>query len=337
MTKIIPGFLSFILFLGCNQPAAIFTNDIEQGHTPWKAAPGPRQAEKFSFGIVSDLYSGERPGVFDVAVAQLNLLRPEFVLSVGDLVDGGTEDTLQLKKEYDRFDGMVANLKMPFFHVGGNHDLTNLVMRKFWERRYGKRYYHFVYDNVLFLMVDSEDYGPERMQQIYEARAKAIEVLDGPNPELARDMEYYKMPERVSGEIGEEQSAYFEKVIQDHPDARWTFVLMHKPVWQREAANNLSRIEHALDGKNYTVINGHFHSYSHTVRNDRDYMILGTTSGGQNPQDEMAFDHVTYVTMDREGPSITNLRLEGILDKTGHVPLNGDTLCYQASRCAKVE
>lgn len=284
---------------------------------------------------MSDLYSGEREGVFEVAVAQLNLLSPEFVLSVGDLVDGGTEDTIQLKKEYDRFDGMMSKLRSPFFHVGGNHDLTNLVMREFWEKRYGKRYYHFVYDDVLFLMMDSEDYNPERMQQIYEARAKAIEVLDGPNPELARDMEYFKMPERVSGMVGEAQSAYFEKVIQDHPDVRWTFVLMHKPVWQREAENNLSRIENALSGKNYTVVNGHFHSYSHTTRNDRDYMILGTTSGGQNPQDPMAFDHITYITMDGEGPSFISLRLDGMLDKTGHIPLNGDSLCYQAARCVQ--
>ncbi|MGE0771326.1 MAG: metallophosphoesterase [Cyclobacteriaceae bacterium] len=321
--------------LACTRPSPIFTHDIPGNQTPWTASPVERPSNKFSFAIVSDLYSGEREGVFEVAVAQLNLLSPEFVLSVGDLVDGGTEDTIQLKKEYDRFDGMVSKLRSPFFHVGGNHDLTNLVMREFWEKRYGKRYYHFVYDDVLFLMMDSEDYNPERMQQIYEARAKAIEVLDGPNPELARDMEYFKMPERVSGMVGEAQSAYFEKVIQDHPDVRWTFVLMHKPVWQREAENNLSRIESALSGKNYTVINGHFHSYSHTTRNDRDYIILGTTSGGQNPQDPMAFDHITYITMDREGPSFISLRLDGMLDKTGHIPLNGDSLCYQAARCVQ--
>lgn len=321
-----------VLIAGCKNEPRLFTHDIA-GKTPWTASPGKRSDGKFTFAIVSDLYSGEREGVFDIAVAQINLLNPEFVLSVGDLVDGGTEDTVQLKKEYDRFDGMVSKLKAPFFHVGGNHDLTNLVMRGFWEKRYGRRYYHFVYDNVLFLMLDTEDNGAERMKEIYEARAKAIEVLDGPNPELARDMEYFKMPERVSGTVGEEQSAYFEKVIQDHPNVRWTFILMHKPVWQREDASNLSGIENALNGKNYTVINGHFHAYSHRVRNGHDYMILGTTSGEQNPDNPMAFDHITLVTMADDGPSIANLKLEGILDKTGHVPLNGDSLCYQASKC----
>jgi len=47
----------------------------------------------------------------------------------------------------------------------------------------------------------------------------------------------------------------------------------------------------------------------------------------------MAFDHFTMVTMTDDGPSIANLRLDGVLDKYGAIPLNGDTLCFQASTC----
>jgi hypothetical protein len=39
------------------------------------------------------------------------------------------------------------------------------------------------------------------------------------------------------------------------------------------------------------------------------------------------------VSMTPEGPVIANLRMDGILDADGRVPLGGDTLCYQASRC----
>ena len=108
---------------------------------------------------------------------------------------------------------------------------------------------------------------------------------------------------------------------------------MHKPVWRNDNAIEFQSIESALSDRPYTVINGHFHSYSHTKRNGRDYIHLGTTSGSQNPTDTMAFDHVTLVTMTGDGPSLVNLRLEGILDKTGHVPLNGDDLCFQTSAC----
>jgi len=105
-----------------------------------------------------------------VAIDQINLLRPEFILSVGDLINGGTEDRDQLTKEWDSLDNRASKAKAPFFHLGGNHDLTNVVMRKVWSERYGPRYYHFVYQDVLFLMLDSEDYNETRMREIYEAR-----------------------------------------------------------------------------------------------------------------------------------------------------------------------
>ncbi len=323
----------FLLLQSCTKHPESFLHTVKNGPTPWTYEPESRQDEKFTFAVIGDLHSGEREGIFAIAVEQLNLLRPEFVLSVGDLVDGGIEDTVELKNQFDHFDERAAKLKSPFFHVVGNHDITNTVMQQYWEKRYGKRYYHFVYNNVLFLVLDSEDYSEERMREIYEARAKAIEVLDGPNPELARQLDYFKMPERATGEISDNQSSYFEKVIADHPNVRWTFLLMHKPVWKREAEGNLSRLEKALDKRKYTVINGHFHDYSYTLHNERDYIMVATTSGGQNPLSETAFDHVTLITMDNDGPVIANLRMDGILDKYAHIPLNGDTLCFQASKC----
>jgi hypothetical protein len=182
-------------------------------------------------------------------------------------------------------------------------------------------------------MMDSEDYNEKRMQEIYVARAQAIQWLDSGKTELAEKSEYFKMPERVSGEISAEQSAYFEKVIAENPQVKWTFVLMHKPVWKREGDGNLSRIETALANRNYTVINGHFHEYSYTSRNNHDYIMLGTTGGGQKKENVNAFDHISLVSFNEDGPSLANLKLEGILDKTAKIPLGGDSLCFQASKC----
>jgi hypothetical protein len=206
-------------------------------------------------------------------------------------------------------------------------------MRQVWEQRYGARYYYFVYRNVLFLMLDSEDYAEQRMQQIYAARARALEVLDGDRPGDYEQTEYYSMPERTTGAMSEAQAAYFRRVIADHPGVSWTFILMHKPLWRDDSEVDFQSLETALNDRPYTVINGHFHSYSLTRRHGRDYIHLGTTSGEQNAADPMAFDHVTLVTMTREGPEIANLRLGGVLDASGHVPLGGDDVCFQASAC----
>lgn len=327
--------LSIALLTSCNPgktKSQTFLHDIKEGPTPWTAVPEGRSDSSFTFAIITDLNSGEREGVFEVAVAQLNLLRPEFILSVGDLVDGA-EDITEVKKQYDSFDERAAKAKMPLFRTGGNHDLTSSLMRKFWEERYGRRYYHFVYQNVLFLVLDTEDYDEAFREKIHQAREEAIAILDGDHPEEYPSTDYYKMPERVTGKIEEDQNTYFEKVIKDNPNVRHTFILMHKPVWQREGEGNLSRIETALGSRDYTVINGHFHSYSYTSKNERDYIMLGTTGGGQNPNDPNAFDHITLVSYNSDGPSIANIRMDGILDKTGKIPLNGEQYCYQASAC----
>jgi hypothetical protein len=308
---------------------------LQGARHPWTHESFDTDSERFTFAIFSDLYSGEREGVFAIAMEELKLLRPELILSVGDLIDGGTEDEDLLKQQWDEFDRKVSEVYAPVFHVGGNHDLTNLTMRRVWEQRYGARYYYFVYKNVLFLMLDSEDYTGQRMQEIYEARAYALEVVDGDRPGDYEQTDYYKMPERTTGAMGEEQAAYFRQVIAEHPDVSWTFVLMHKPLWRNDSEVDFQSLETALSDRPYTVINGHFHSYSLTRRHGRDYIHLGTTSGAQNAEDPMAFDHVTLVTMTREGPEIANLRLGGVLDSSGHVPLGGDDVCFQASTCGE--
>ncbi len=325
------------VFQGCGTiQDRLFEHSVGSETMPWTHESFDVDDDRFMFAIFSDLYGGEREGVFAVAMEQLQLLRPELILNVGDLIDGGTEDRDRLAREWDGFDAKVADMRAPVFYIGGNHDLTNLTMRNFWEDRYGARYYHFRYKNVLFLMLDSEDYETGKMQEIYEARAEALKVFES-DPEQYAETKYFKMPERQTGAVRAEQAAYFREVVARYPDVRWTFVLMHKPVWRNGNAIEFQSIEEVLSDRPYTVINGHFHSYSLTERNGRDYIHLGTTSGSQNPRDLMAFDHVTLVTMTSDGPSLVNLRLEGILDKTGHVPLNGDELCFQASACAAEE
>ena len=331
LIRLLPALLISHGCVTINSP--LFEHDVAGEATPWTHESFDVDDDRFMFAIFSDLYGGEREGVFAVAMEQLQMLRPELVLNVGDLILGGTQDRERLSREWDEFDAKVSGLKAPVFYVGGNHDLTNPVMRDFWEDRYGARYYHFIYKNILFLMLDSEDFEEQRMQEVFNARAVALRIQQD-EPEKWTETDYYKMQERLTGSIRAEQAEYFRQVIADNPDVRWTFVLMHKPVWRNDGAVEFQSIESVLAGQPYTVINGHFHSYSLNERNGRDYIHLATTSGGQNPGDPMAFDHVTLVTMSNDGPSLVNLRLEGILDKTGHVPLDGEHLCYQASRCA---
>ena len=99
-------------------------------HTKFNNAP-----DNFQFAIVSDRTGGHRARVFSQAVEQINLMQPEFVVSVGDLIEGGKKKPEQLQAEWQEFDGYVKKLTMPFFYVPGNHDVGNKTSSGFWERR----------------------------------------------------------------------------------------------------------------------------------------------------------------------------------------------------------
>jgi hypothetical protein len=309
-----------------------FEHDLTAAVTPWTHESPDEGADKLTLAVFSDLNGGERDGVFAVAARQLALLRPEIVVSVGDLIDAATQDVVELTREWDAFDERAEQIGAPVFRVGGNHDLTGQVLRDLWAERYGPRYYHFLYKDVLFLVLDTEDHTEARMGEIFTARSAAVEAAEL-GLEGAGEMEYYRMPERVTGNIGPEQSAYFQAVLAEHTDVRWTMLFMHKPVWIDDGDPEFVALESILAARPYTVFNGHRHSMSHTVKNGRDYIMLGTTGGSQGATDEMAFDHVTMVTVSGEGPSIAHLRLDGILDKTGTIPGGGEGMCFQASAC----
>ena len=90
---------------------------------------------------------------------KVNLLEPAFVVSVGDLIEGYTSDQTRLDKEWDEFEGFIDQLDVPFFYTPGNHDMSNSVMSETWRARFGPSYYHFVYKDVVFLVINSELFG----------------------------------------------------------------------------------------------------------------------------------------------------------------------------------
>lgn len=169
-------------------PFDTFGHAVSSAEVPWTNDGFDDDPDKFMFAVFGDLNGGERPGIFDIAVTQLSLLRPALILSVGDLIDGPTEDVAALTAEWDSFDERAAQATAPVFRVGGNHDLTGQVLRDVWADRYGPRYYHFVYKNVLFLVLDTEDHTDQRMAHIFESRAAALEAIA--RGEDATEMEY---------------------------------------------------------------------------------------------------------------------------------------------------
>lgn len=256
-----------------------------EGARPWNNRPVLASPGRFHFAVMTDNTGGHRPGIWLQGIRHVNLLRPEFVVSVGDLIEGYSEDRAEVEKQWKEFLGEMDEIDMRFFFVPGNHDLSNPLMHEIWREKFGREWYSFDYQGVHFLCLCSED------------------------PETR---------------IGDEQLAWILKDLDSHRDARWTFAFLHKPLWvaaERALAagnpdpTNWKRVEEALKDRPHTVFAGHVHHYVQYDRNGANYYHLATTGGGSQlrgiPYGE--FDHVTWVTMEQDGPRVAHVLLGGLL------------------------
>src|SRR2546421_7210353 len=75
-----------------------------EDRNPWTHLRVNNRPEEFRFAFVTDRTGGARPGVFERAVAQLNLLQPEVVVSVGDLIEG-SDKPAELDRQWTEFEG----------------------------------------------------------------------------------------------------------------------------------------------------------------------------------------------------------------------------------------
>lgn len=312
--------------------------------TPWTHRGYDDRDQDFTFAVISDLNGGERQGIFDVAVADLNKLRPALVMSVGDLISGNTENPQKIEQQWDNFDRRARQLIAPFFYVVGNHDIGNAVMQRIWEERLGRRYYHFVYKGVLFLALDSEDYDPNdpgsfKFETLTdEQRRQQSEAIDayekhGDEVMIRRFAATLDWDGSMPGAISDEQVAYFKRAIAENPDVRWTFLFLHKPFWQGDGNAGYRQIEAALGDRPFTAFSGHTHNYKFFGGGRKTRIRLGTTGGfWVHESTTNNFDHVVLVSIREGQPSIVNLRLDGILDETGRIP-GGADLCFSEDAC----
>jgi len=265
-------------------PPAIILPAMD-GPKPWSDKPLLDDPDRFQIAIMTDNTGGHRPGIWMKAVERLNLLRPAFVMSVGDLIEGYSSDSAVLEEQWKEFLGFIDKMEMRFFFVAGNHDVSNPMAHDLWRKHFGAEWYSFDYKGVHFAALSSED---------------------------------------TKDQIGPEQLAWLEADLKKHADARWTLLFFHKPLWtisERAATagnpdhTNWNQVEAALGDRKYTVFAGHVHHYVQYDRRGMKYYHLATTGGGSRmrgvPYGE--FDHVTWLTMEKEGPTIINLLLDGML------------------------
>lgn len=245
-----------------------------QPGTPMIARRWTHDPQKFSFAILGDKTGGFDVNwpIFDRAIEEVNRLDPDFVIMVGDLIQGYTEDTMQVMAQWEEFHRHADRIEVPFLMLPGNHDVEHPLGLDWWKRHVGRTYYDLTYNGCHLLVLNTDE-----------------------------------VPDERDVSLGEEQVRFAVEALSRHRDARHTFVFMHKPAWVQEN-DEWACIEAALGDRPFTVFAGHWHNLVYERRNGRVYIVHGPTGADAsvNPVREMGeFHHYTLVTVDGDSVHVS--------------------------------
>ena len=300
--------------------------EFEGEMRPWTSGEFADDPDEFQFVIIGDRTGGANvQETFKLAVGQLNLLQPEFVINVGDMIEGYSDDAAELNAEWDALDEMLEPLTVPFFRTPGNHDIANQTAAEVWLDRYGARMYHFVYKDALFVVLNSEDTPREAPEGIRE-KLELYNRLQTEDPAKADAMlaEFMADSAVVAGlaepvDFGDEQVAWVSRTLEKNADVRWTFLFLHEPAWENPS-QSFTAIQDLLKDRTHTFFAGHLHYYDYDPIDGSEHITMGPAGASFHHDGPGNVDHLTWVTMTGEGPEIANIALKGIFDRKGLDP-----------------
>ncbi|MCP4576608.1 MAG: hypothetical protein GY846_10030 [Deltaproteobacteria bacterium] len=308
--------VAVITFSGCT--ASIFESDIaENSAKPWSDKTLDENSEGMVFAVFGDRTGLHYPGKMPPAVEQINRSSPDFVVSVGDHIEGYTRDVEVLNQQWAEFDALIGGLDARFFKVPGNHDYANHVMAEHYKNRHGRDYYYFVFKDILFLCLNTQDppreKSEDREKKMSNWMQSMVELVKN-DPRKGIDS-VQKTLKNYSGSHGhaaifDTQVEYFKGVIDRHNHVKWTFVFMHMPAWDEVyECQNFKKIQQALKGRSYTVFAGHEHQYRFETIDGNAYYRLGPTAA--IPRENIPECERQFLMVDFKGamPTVSAVRV----------------------------
>ena len=230
------------------------------------------------FAILGDRTGGHVPGIYGRIVAEIERLQPEFVMNVGDMIEGYTEDKDVLLREWQEYDSIVAPLSMPLYYTPGNHDITTDGMLKMYRKFAGEPYYSFDHRGLHFIILDN-------------SRWEASEELPG------------------------KQIKWLIDDFEKNREAARTLVFFHKPFWNESIALGKPDTLHSLFvtyGVD-AVFTGHYHAYFSAMYDSIKYTSIGSSGGDASKQPEDILYHYAWVTVSDTGIAIAPIRMGSVL------------------------
>lgn len=196
----------------------------------------------FRFSIIGDRTGGAQPEIFGRVWREVDMLHPDFIVNVGDTIQGGRDETaqnewLELRPIWERYS------HYPLYFTPGNHDVFSDTSRAVYEKETKRpSFYSFNWEDAHFTILDNS---------------------------------------RTS-DLSEEQLEFLKKDLEQHKDKNPKFVLFHKPYWIPLLMLGNTEFPLHKIAKQYGVqhiISGHGHQFVRIVRDGIAYMEVGSSGG----------------------------------------------------------
>ncbi len=225
-----------------------------------------KETGDFKFAILGDRTGEAVPGVYEEAWRETNADHPNFVINVGDTIQGGNDSTVDT--EWVQARKLLAPYRRyRFFYVPGNHDVWSEASARAFQK-YTARPLHYGFD-----------YGEAHFTVLDNSRTDSLPA---------------------------EEISFLEKDLQSHEKQKLKFIFFHRPSWVLKVLlRNPDFPLHKLAlqyGVKY-VICGHIHEMLRFELDGVTYLSMASSGGHLREPKTYAtgwfFQH-TLVTVHRD-------------------------------------
>ena len=194
----------------------------------------------FRFSILGDRTGSTQAGIYGRVWREVDLLHPDFVMNVGDTIQGGS-DAAAVKEWRELRPFFAQYNQYPLYFTPGNHDVFSAASQLLYEKETGRPVqYGFNYQDAHFTVLDNSR----------------------------------------SLELSAEQLEFLERDLVKNKDRSPKFVFFHQPFWIpliKLGASNFPLHQLALKYGVTHIFSGHGHQFLRMTREGISYIEVGSS------------------------------------------------------------
>jgi hypothetical protein len=230
------------------------------------------------FAVIGDRTGTAQPGIYEQIIEDIQKLKPDFAITVGDMIEGPAPDTMEIVRRWEEYGGIIKTITSPVYFTPGNNDIWDSTSQEFFRRYAAEPYYSFDVRGVHFIALDN---------------SRFYTVDDFP----------------------QEQIDWLIDDLQKHQNADYTIVSFHIPFWIKTIAEGKPDTLHSLfvEYGVDAVFTGHNHYYFSGEFDGIKYTGVGSSGGDISNRLIGPEYHFSWVTIDANGISIVPVAMGAVL------------------------